>query len=75
MTDQERDLQKLAEHRLLLNIQEVCQILRVSRWTVWNLINQRKLTAVHIGRRRLVTVTELEAFVRRLDEEERENAG
>jgi excisionase family DNA binding protein len=43
----------LTEH--LFTIQEAADRLRVSRWSVYNLIRARQLRTIKIGRRRLVT--------------------
>jgi excisionase family DNA binding protein len=39
----------------LFTIQEAADRLRVSRWSVYNLIHARQLRTIKIGRRRLVT--------------------
>jgi excisionase family DNA binding protein len=39
----------------LLTVDEAAGQLRVSRWTVYNLIRSNQLRTVKIGRRRLVT--------------------
>ena len=49
----------------LCSIDETCELLRVSRWQVYQLINRRQLASVKIGRRRLVPLTELTAFIAR----------
>jgi len=38
----------------LMTLQEVGRLLQVSKWTVYQLINDGRLATVHIGRRRLV---------------------
>jgi excisionase family DNA binding protein len=55
---------------LLLDIDEVCNRLRITRWTVYQLINKRRLKSVLIGRRRLVAAVDLAAFVDQLRAEE-----
>ena len=50
----------------LYTIPETCELLRVSRWQVYQLINSQQLVSVKINRRRLVPAEELHAFVRRL---------
>jgi excisionase family DNA binding protein len=42
-----------ADH--LLTVQEAADWLRVSRWSVYNLIHANQLRTIKIGRRRLVT--------------------
>ncbi|WP_410171864.1 helix-turn-helix domain-containing protein [Amycolatopsis heterodermiae] len=54
---------------LLLTVDEACRALRVSRWTVNQLIRTRKLTTIKIGSRRLVPATAIHTFVQsRTDE-------
>lgn len=48
---------------VLLTIPEVCAMLRVSRWSVYQLINSRRLKTVQIGRRRLVTLSAVHAML------------
>jgi excisionase family DNA binding protein len=43
----------------LLTVQEAADRLRVSRWSVYNLIRSNRLRTIKIGRRRLVTPTAL----------------
>ncbi len=38
----------------VLNVTEACAELRVSRWTLYELIRSRKLSTIKIGRRRLI---------------------
>jgi len=47
----------------LLTIPEVCDELRVSRRTVYRLIEQGRLRTVHIGRLVRITRRELDAFL------------
>lgn len=49
----------------LCTITETCDLLGVSRWQVYQLINQNELRTVKIGRRRLVPLRELDGFVER----------
>lgn len=44
---------------LVLTVDEAAARLRVSRWTLYNLIRSRQLRTVKIGRRRLVPVSAL----------------
>lgn len=48
---------------VLLTIPEVCAMLRVSRWSVYQLINKRRLKTVQIGRRRLVALSAVHAML------------
>ena len=52
----------------LLTVPEACTRLRISRWSLYRLIQQQRLTTVTIGRRRLVSHAELERFVSTLSE-------
>lgn len=52
----------------LLTVSEACARLRVSRWSFYRLMQQRDLTTVTIGRRRLVSHAELDRFVATLNE-------
>lgn len=53
----------------LLTILEAAQQLRVSRWQIYELLNQGRLPSVYINRRRLIPRAELNAFVQRLREQ------
>jgi excisionase family DNA binding protein len=50
----------------LLTIDEAAERLRVSRWSVYNLIRANQLRTVKIGRRRLVTPAALTECVEQL---------
>jgi len=52
----------------LLTIDEAAERLRVSRWSVYNLIRANQLRTVKIGRRRLVTPAALTECVEQLAE-------
>lgn len=52
----------------LLTVDEAAEQLRVSRWTVYNLIRSNQLRTVKIGRRRLVTLAALAECVESLAE-------
>jgi excisionase family DNA binding protein len=51
----------------LLTVAEVCDRLRVSRRTVYRLIEAGSIRTVHIGRRTLVTERELRAYLAYLE--------
>lgn len=53
----------------LFTIQEAADRLRVSKWSVYNLIRANQLRTVKIGRRRLVTPAALAECIRLLGEE------
>jgi excisionase family DNA binding protein len=48
---------------VLLTIPEVCAILRVSKYSVYQLIHSRRLKTVQIGRRRLVALSAVHAML------------
>ena len=52
----------------LLTLQEAADRLRVSRWSVYNLIRANQLRTVKIGRRRLVSPAALTECIERLGE-------
>ncbi|MBF6446627.1 helix-turn-helix domain-containing protein [Nocardia elegans] len=47
----------------LLTIPEACERLRLSRWSVYQLIHRRELATVKIGRRRFVPLSEVQRLV------------
>jgi excisionase family DNA binding protein len=53
----------------LLTVQEAADRLRVSRWSVYNLIRSKQLRTVKIGRRRLVTPAALAECIDLLGED------
>ncbi|MFF5265428.1 helix-turn-helix domain-containing protein [Actinomadura viridis] len=46
-------------NELVLTVDEAAERLRVSRWTLYNLIRSNQLRTIKIGRRRLVPVNAL----------------
>ena len=59
----------------LLTLNEAAQVLRISRRTMYQLINKNRLKTVRINERRLVTTQDLRQFIEDLrDEEEVTNA-
>jgi excisionase family DNA binding protein len=50
-----------ARQDYLLTVQEAADRLRISRWSLYNLIRAKQLRTVKIGRRRLVTSAALGA--------------
>ena len=60
-----RDL--LGSERLLLTTEEAADLLRVSRTTIYALINAGDLHPVHIGRSCRLSRAELERYVRMLE--------
>jgi len=49
--------------KLVYTVEETCQILKVSRTTVWKLVRGKKLKTVRIGRRVLFTLQALQDFL------------
>lgn len=47
----------------LLTVTEACDVLRISRWHIYQLINSRRLKTVRIDRRRLIAPDDLDAFI------------
>ncbi len=54
----------------LLTVPEACAALRVSRWTLYQLIRQRRLRTIKIGSRRCIPVASIQALIDRLQAEE-----
>ncbi len=52
------------------SVEEAAEILNLGRSTVFTLIRERRLHTARVGKRRLVSASELEAFAVRLQEEE-----
>lgn len=61
--------QPVATH-LLLTVHEACAVLRVSRWTLYRLIQNRELDTIKIGSRRCVPVASIHALIERLSDRE-----
>ena len=57
------------EHTKLLSIDQACERLNLGRWSVYKLINQNRLRTVKMGRRRLVTMGAIRAFIESLEAE------
>jgi excisionase family DNA binding protein len=51
----------------LLTVQEAAEQLRISRWSVYNLIRAKQLRTIKIGRRRLMTPTALADCIKMLE--------
>lgn len=56
---------------LVVTVPEACNLLRVSRWTVYQLIRSGELQTVTIGTRRLVPVSSLYELLTKLGGEGR----
>jgi excisionase family DNA binding protein len=57
--------QSLADGKLL-TVSEACGVLRVSKWTVYRLIQSNQLATIKIGRRRLVPMAAVTNLLNRL---------
>ena len=53
---------------LVLTVDEAAERLRVSRWTLYNLIRSNQLRTIKIGRRRLIPVNALDEYLAELTE-------
>ena len=51
----------------LLTVQEAAEQLRISRWSVYNLIRANQLRTIKIGRRRLMTPAALAECIKMLE--------
>ena len=58
----------------LLSINEACQALRISRWSIYQLINQRRIKTVRVLGRHLIAPQDLDDFVAHLRDEEAADA-
>jgi excisionase family DNA binding protein len=54
---------------IVLTIEEACKALRVSKWSVYQLIRSGKLKTIKIGSRRVVPVAALHELVAKLRDE------
>jgi excisionase family DNA binding protein len=54
---------------ILMTVQEASDALQISRWQLYQLINQRRLNTVKIGRRRFIVPDDLLALVDELRQE------
>jgi excisionase family DNA binding protein len=57
------------DNQMLLSVPEACKRLGVSRNTLYELINARKLVSVKIGSRRLISPRAVAEYIRKLEEE------
>lgn len=48
---------------VLLTIEEARSVLRISRWSLYQLINRNRLKTIRLGRRRLVAADDLRALL------------
>jgi excisionase family DNA binding protein len=71
LTTPTNETPSLEQETILLTIDEACRRLRISRWSLYQLIQRRQLATIHIGRRRLVPERAIQAFIERHLEEAR----
>ncbi|MEV0473776.1 helix-turn-helix domain-containing protein [Streptomyces prunicolor] len=57
------------EPELLLTVKEASEKLRISKWTLYQLIRSRRLATIQIGRRRLIPAAAVQALVQQLQQE------
>ena len=55
---------------MVLTVTQACEALKVSRWSIYELIRTRQLVTIKIGRRRLIPATAVHVLVERLSAEE-----
>jgi excisionase family DNA binding protein len=55
---------------LVLTITEACIKLRISRWSLYQLIHTRQLATIKIGRRRVIPVAAIHEFIDRVRDED-----
>jgi excisionase family DNA binding protein len=63
------------DDQMLLSVDETCQRLGISRWSLYRQINTGKLTSVKIGRRRLISPRAVTDFIRQREEEAQARGG
>jgi excisionase family DNA binding protein len=56
-----------AEKELLVSVEQACERLGISRMTFYRLLRRDELRTAKIGRRRMVSPTELNRFVARME--------
>jgi excisionase family DNA binding protein len=57
--------------RLLLSPEEAAEVLSISRSSVYELVQDGEISAIHVGRNLKLPMAEIEAYVQRKIEEER----
>jgi excisionase family DNA binding protein len=67
MTD--TSLRGISDTPVLLTINEASEVLRISRWKLYTLINSGDLDTVRIGRRRFVPADAITKLIDKLREE------
>lgn len=59
----------------MLTVAETCAYLRISKWSVYQLIRKGQLPSVKIGRRRLIPMASIEKLVQQQLQTEAEGGG
>lgn len=65
----ERSKQDEPSAPTMLTVPEACERLRISKWTLYRLIQSGRLTSVKIGSRRLISVSSIAKFIEQLESE------
>lgn len=63
------------DDQMLLNVNEACQRLGISRWSLYRQINTGKLASVKIGRLRRIRPSAVADFIRQREEEAQARGG
>ncbi len=50
---------------IVLTVKEACQVLRISRWTLYDLIRARSIETIKIGRSRRIPVSSVSKYIKR----------
>ncbi|ROP38966.1 helix-turn-helix domain-containing protein [Saccharothrix texasensis] len=50
---------------IVLTVKEACQVLRISRWTLYDLIRARAIETITIGRSRRIPVSSVSKYIER----------
>lgn len=53
----------------LISIQEATEMLSISKWTLYKLLQRNEIKSMKVGARRLIPTAEIDAFVRRNTDE------
>ncbi len=59
----------IADDSALLTVREAARKLRISKWKLYDLIRSRLLETIKIGRRRLIPVEAIDAYIQRTSRE------
>jgi excisionase family DNA binding protein len=65
-----QEAQNIATKPAVLTVAEACRELRISKWTLYQLIRSRQLETIRIRRRRLIPLTALHDMLNRLSAED-----